>query len=249
MSTPGGSAPDGSWQWGSRGNYTDDADEAMSAATGGAMGGITDSIAGWDGVVDDLADLANQVRDGQLDMNDRLDLLESVAGYCQLFMSKNWRVKGGSYITLPFDAQIGPNKGAVPHQNGIRLSKKGLWRVAAHVSFYPPPANWFTGASAVGIDVVISVVTTTGVVYSEEAYPLVVTSLGSETAAFAHTLVVPTDEQYVATVKVKHPKDWAWIYGGTLRSSLTANKWDNGTDNAVVLPVAPDGGELTGAPA
>lgn len=189
--------------------------------------------------LDDFADY-------QLGMTDRQDLLEGVSGYCNLFMGRNWRVRGGSRITLPFDTLLGPPKGATPDAGGIRLGGKGLWRADCQVSFYPAPSNWFTGSGAVSLQVFLQVATLAGVRYTEHEFDIVVTQHGAETAAFSHTFVIPTDDAYRVIVQVQHPKDWHWVYGGTLRSSLSVNRWDTGTSNAVVLPTAPDGGELTG---
>lgn len=246
MTSPDGASPDGSLALGLfAAAQALTAEDALAAATGGALGGFEDAQESWWGHEDDVAQQLSDFHDSQLDMLDRLDLLEGVSGYCNLFMGKNWRVKGGSRVTLPFDTQLGPAKGATPEAGGIRLGGKGLWRADCHVSFYPAPSNWFTGAGAVSLQVFLQVSTLAGVRYTEHEFDIVITQHGAETAAFSHTFVIPTDDAYRVIVQVQHPKDWHWVYGGTLRSSLSVNKWDNGTSNAVVLPTAPDGGELT----
>ncbi|MDM7488699.1 hypothetical protein QT969_10390 [Rhodococcus sp. CSLK01-03] len=220
--------------------------QAIAESTGGRLGGYEGAQQELKAVIDPIKQVVGDLQDGQLELNDRLDLLEAVNGYCALYMGMNWAVAGGHRVTLPFDSQLGPRKGADPFQNGILLASKGLWRADALVSFYPPPANWFSGASSVSIQVYLSVVAATGgATYTEHEYNMVVTSLGAETAAFSHTFVIPADGAYFVRVQVNHPKDSASVYGGTVRSALTANKWDNSAENAVVAPTVPDGGTLS----
>ncbi|MGY2060374.1 hypothetical protein ACW9HQ_36390, partial [Nocardia gipuzkoensis] len=182
-------------------------------------------------------------RDGQADLGSRLDLLESVSGYQSLFMGKSWDVVGGKWVTLPFDEQLGPNKDADKFLNGIRFKSKGLWRSDAHVTFAPAPPAW--GGNAVPAQVLVEVKQVGDLkTYTAHEYDIVITQLGAETAAFSHTFVIPEDDQFFVTVSVYHPKSSATVYGGTLRSALSVNRWDLGTNNAVVKPTVPNGGSL-----
>ena len=240
MTTPGGDAPDGAYVIGSR--FGSDETEAGIRAKlrGGTLNGYEDSQMQWQGLTSDLAELADEIRDGQLDLIDRIDLLEGVEGYCSTFLGKNWNVAPGQRIKLPFDVQLGPNKGAVPYNDGIRLLSKGLWRSDCHVSFYKSPG----AAIAASVHVMVCRVSD-DTVYSEHEYDIVVTASGAETAAFSHTFVISSNDNFYVRVEVKHNRNARHgVYGGTLRSALSVNKWDNGTSNNVVLPVAPEGGNL-----
>lgn len=243
MTTPGGYPnPDVAFVWGSGSSYGQDITEASAHALmrGETLTGYTDAQDSWKGLVSDLADLSDQVRDDQLGLNDRLDLLDGVNGYCSLFMSQNWSVAQNQLLTLPFDSQLGPAKGAEPHSDGILLKTKGLWRADAHVT-----ADRMT-SSSFSAQVYVSVMNvTSGAVFTEHQFDIVLTSSGSETAAFSHTFVIPTDDTFVVRARFQHNRNARLkVFGGTLRSALSVNKWDSRTDNALVLPDAPDGGEL-----
>lgn len=251
MTSPGGLAPDGAWVVGGR--YGQDITEASAKAAirGQSVGGYEDAQATLKALSDDLDGNINGVRDGQLDLSDRIDLLEGVQGYCNLFLSKNWQISGnGTRITLPFDTQLGPNKGANPwNGQGIRLLTKGLWRADAHVSFMPPAPSWLTGVSSVTVQAWIKVVSTAGGAnsgaFTEAEYDAAITSVSPETISFSHTFVVPSDDAYAVCVQVAQPQSGLiGLYGGTVRSALSVNKWDNGTSNAVVAPVVDNGGTL-----
>lgn len=85
--------------------------------------------------------------DGQLDINDRFDLLGTSA-YCAAYMYNNLRLGPGRNRALPFDSQIGPNNdaelvqvsrlhpesgsGTTPRDEWcIRLDRAGLWHANA----------------------------------------------------------------------------------------------------------------------
>ncbi len=238
MTTPGGSAPDGAYVVGSK-YGSDVTEDSVRAITRGAIGGFESAQDSWHGLTSDLADLADEIRDGQLDLMDRIDLLEGVYGYCNLFMSQNWLVAQQQLLTLPFDTQLGPSVGAVPLNGGIKLQHKGLWRADTLVSF-----DAVSGTTRAEVYITVWN-TTTDMMYSETRFDIVLTNAGSETAAFSKTFVIPTDNTYAVTVRVKHySSSRARVFGGTLRSALSVNKWSTNTDNNVDIPVAPDGGEL-----
>ncbi|WP_032380947.1 hypothetical protein [Rhodococcoides fascians] len=244
MTTPYGPPPDSALVFGGRYNQDITEESARNMMTGQAGTLYTDAGNSWIGVKDDVAGLAGEVKDGQLELTERVDLIESVSGYCSTFMSRNWTVAGNTRVTLPFDTQLGPNKGATPFQGGILMDSKGLWRCDAHVSFYPPTSGW--GTTTVSAAVFVSVYYIgTGTVYTEREFDIVISPQGAETAAFSDTFVIPTDNTFAVRVQVRHGKTSANIYGGTLRSALSVNRWDTGTANALVLDTAPDGGTLS----
>ena len=245
MTTPGQNAPDGAWQFGDRmgqemaGMTRED---IIAMMTGQARSDMNTAVGGWNGMTADVDDLAEQVHDVQLELGERVDLLDGVRGYCSTYLGSNWLVPGNQGKQLPFDAQLGPAKGAAPQSGGIRLLEKGLWRADAHVGFQVQ-SGWFTGAARAVVYLTVRVAATWET-YSQREYSLVVGRAGDETAAFSHTFVVPEDDTYIVTVDMFHQNTRQYVFGGTLRSALSVNKWDFRVTNAVVAPTVPDGGTL-----
>ncbi|GAB4584393.1 hypothetical protein [Nocardia sp. IFM 10818] len=247
MTAPNGFVPDGAYVVTSKYGQDINKDAVMGMVTGGARTKYNAAAGQWGGEFDKLAALAEKVKDGQREMKDRLDLLEGVSGYMSLFMGNNWKITGRKDCLLPFDQQLGPAKGVEMYQGGVKFLSKGLWRADTHVTWGQAPSGWFSGGP-VNATVTLAVYRITGgekVLYTAHAFDLVITTQGPETAAFSHTFVIPADNAYSAEVAVYHQKDdTATIFGGTLRSSFSVNRWDVGTENAVVKPTVPDGGTL-----
>ena len=99
----------------------------------GFLAGIADALRGvvraplFQGVADAF-------EDGQSALVDRLDLLDGVRGYCQAYMSRNVNGEWGVNNTrqLPFDAPLGPSKGAHVDaaKGGIVMDEAGLWTIS-----------------------------------------------------------------------------------------------------------------------
>ncbi len=241
MTAPDGGIPEGSLLPGLfRAMQLQTEDEALAGATGGALGGFQEAQESYWAFESELADTAEETRDEQLDLNERMDLLEGVNGYCNLFMSANWLVAQNQLLALPFDTQLGPNVGAEPHDGGILLLTRGLWRADALITCDKMTSSNFRA------EIYISVVSaSSGEVYSESRYDIVLTPSGSESAAFSKTFVIAVDEAYIVKVRIRHNRTARLrVYGGTLRSALSVNKWSNNVTNNVEIPEAPDGGEL-----
>lgn len=249
MTTPYASPPDGAYVIGDESQWGQGLTEAevIARISGQAELNYNAAAGEWGGTYDELIQLSNAVEEGQLELGGRVDLLEAVAGYGSCFMGKNWEIPGSTIYTLPFDTQLGPSKDVLFEQNGIKVLTKGLWRADAMVTLFPPPPNWFSGASAVGVTFYLSVYSADGAaLYSEKQHNAVANSYGAESASWSHTFVVPEDDEYVVKVRMGHPQSSAAkVYGGTMRSALSVNKWDVGTANAVVAPTVPDGGTLS----
>ncbi|MGN0123762.1 MAG: hypothetical protein ACI38R_11045 [Rhodococcus sp. (in: high G+C Gram-positive bacteria)] len=241
MTSPDGALPAGSLAPGLfAAAQAQTAEEAKRAATGGALGGFEDAQESYWGFESDVAGIAEQLRDEQLDLNDRVDLLEGVNGYCNTFMSANWLVAQNQLLALPFDTQLGPNIGAIPFDGGIRLLTKGLWRADAIVTCDKMTSSNFSA------QVYITVLQiTTGAVYSDTRYDIVLTPSGSESAAFSKTFVIPTADAYMVKARIQHNRTARLrVFGGTLRSALSVNKWSNNTEHNVEIQDPPDGGDL-----
>lgn len=243
LTTPNGYPnPDVAYVWGSGSGYGQDITEssALALMRGQTLTGYEDAQDSWKHLESDVADLSDQIRDEQLDLNDRMDLLEGVTGYCNTFMSKSWSIASQTRLVLPFDTQLGPNIGAEPFDNGIKLDTRGLWRADSLVTF--PQTSGGEYSAGIYLTVHNHVLNTT---YSESLYAVVVTDGGPATVAFSKTFVIPDDDTFMVTADV-----WQGttvrvpVLGGTQWSALSVNKWSNNTDHNVDLPNPPEGGEL-----
>lgn len=94
---------------------------------------------GIKGVVNSLSslfrpvyDAGQEMRDGQVELNRRTDLLSPLLEYGSAYMGtlKGWDVTGA----MPFRSQIGPMRGCRIDGDGIRLEKAGLWDIRAQIT-------------------------------------------------------------------------------------------------------------------
>lgn len=172
--------------------------------------------------------------DGQLALNDRLDLLTDVSGYCSTYQDRNWRVGGGTR-KIPFGKQLGPYKNAHPGDDGIYLDAPGTWRIDA-------TATVGGGSGSGACRFIISVRDPDGEIYSEQWLDASYMST-SRTWAWNTTVVIPGTGYHVR-VYWGHPALWWTLYGGTHRSRLSVNRWDMNTGDFVPDTDVPDGGNL-----
>ncbi|MDG3012446.1 hypothetical protein G4X40_20100 [Rhodococcus sp. D2-41] len=139
MTTPGGHAPDGAWVVGSR--YGQDiteasAEELMTRPGRTAYEAAAGSFREWREQY--RSSIAN-MKDGQLALNGRTDLLKNVSGYGCAVMGRNWQLPHGSMVVMPFDRQVGPTKHVSivsedQYHGRLCLKAGGLWRVDALLS-------------------------------------------------------------------------------------------------------------------
>lgn len=104
--------------------------------TTGLLGGIADALRGVfnpRGAFADVGRAAKEIRDGQLDLNERTDLLSPLLDYGSCFApDDNTRLHGSGYIN--FSRQIGPTRGCRVEGDRLVLEDKGLWDIRAHVT-------------------------------------------------------------------------------------------------------------------
>lgn len=107
-----------------RGNFV----SQLTKGIGDALRGIFDPN-GW---FAHIGQAAAPFRDGQLELNHRIDLLSPLLDYGSACMDtlKGWDVTG----TMPFRSQIGPMRGCRIDGDGIRLEEKGLWSIWAQIT-------------------------------------------------------------------------------------------------------------------
>lgn len=221
---------------------------AGAQALGMVVSTVIDTISGaiqW--VVDGIASLfgvgdaqflpgsnLEAVRDQQLALNERVDLLADVSGYCSTYQDKNWRVGSGTR-QIPFGKQLGPYKNAHPGDGGIYLDAPGTWRIDA-------TATVAGGNGSGPCRFIISVRDPEGQIYSEQWLDAERLST-SKTWAWNTTVVIP-EPGYHVRVYWGHPALWWTLKGGTHLSRLSVNRWDLTTGDFVRDEDVPDGGDL-----
>lgn len=118
---------------------------SVAAAIQSGITGIVEAITGiTGGGLFDLENWASNVRDGQLDLNGRVDLLSPLQEYGSCYAAGQ-----GDLINtgrVPFNRQIGPMTGCHlwPEMNAIVLDSPGLWDIRARLGF-----SWTIGGNAV----------------------------------------------------------------------------------------------------
>lgn len=217
----------------------DGAHTALGGMLNFVVGGIADAISGIGSIGSlfrPIGDAVKPIRDGQLDITKRTDLLEDVQGYAHAYMTKNinaqWNL-GNNWRFLPFDGQLGPAKGARVRSDGrVEMGSKGLWLILAKIH---GRETSYTGGAAVTLRV--RVFAPNGDQYSD-SYTRGTTMTG--VTAFASDkdngsvvtsfpVVVPGPGYYVRVDAWSSA--WRWWDGGTRLSSLSVIKQSNETTN------------------
>ena len=192
----------------------------------GFLAGIADALRG---VVRAplFQDVADAFEDGQAALRDRLDLLDGVRGYCQAYMSRNVNGEWGTNNTrqLPFDAPLGPSKGAHVDaaKGGIVMDEAGLWTISlmctARQTSYT--SSWLDTDS---VRVTLRVHRPDGAVYSQKLLQY----LAGKSAVTPTVSVPVTVDQpgFYITVEA-YSSRWRWWDGGTRYSALAVVKHDN----------------------
>ena len=205
----------------------DDAMGKMAAALrDGLVQGFADALRG---VVRAplFQDVADAFEDGQAALTGRLDLLDGVRGYAQAYMSRNVNGEWGVNNTrmLPFDAPLGPSKGAHVDaaKGGIVMDEAGLWTISlmctARQTSYS--SSWLDTDS---VRVTLRVHRPDGSVYSQKLLQY----LAGKSAVTPTVSVPVTVDQpgYYVTVEA-YSSRWRWWDGGTRYSALAVVKHDD----------------------
>ena len=175
---------------------------------------------GWEQVADAF-------EDGQTALKNRLDLLDGVRGYAQAYMSRNVNGEWGTNNTriLPFDAPLGPSKGAHvdASKGGIVMDEAGLWTISLMCT-----ARWTSYTSSWldtdSVRVTLRVHRPDGSVYSEKLLQYL-----AGKSAVSPTVSVPVvvDEPGFYVTVEGYSSRWRWWDGGTRYSALAVVKHDN----------------------
>lgn len=103
---------------------------------GGIFGGFLSIFQGGSGpswLPSGVRDAAVQIRDGQLDLNDRQDLLDNLLNMGRTYCSATRQYSANTWTKMPFDSQLGVLRECEIIPGGIRLLKKGQWNIWAQV--------------------------------------------------------------------------------------------------------------------
>lgn len=196
-----------------------------NSLVGKVVKGIADALKGV--APPGFQGVADAFEDGQAALIGRLDLLDGVRGYAQAYMSKNVNGEWGTDNTrqLPFDAPLGPSKGAHVDaaKGGIVMDEAGLWTISLMCT-----ARWTAYTSSWSdtdsVRVTLRVHRPDGSVYSEKMLQYL-----AGKSAVSPTVSVPVIVNQPGTyVTVEgYSSRWRWWDGGTRYSALAVVKHDN----------------------
>lgn len=182
---------------------------------GGALSGIADFFSGrWEDV--------DTVVDGQLDLNDRVDLLSPLQDYGSCYASGSGNLINTGKV--PFNKAIGPMTNCHLASSGIVLEDKGLWDVRARLAF-----SFTIGGGGIAWEIRV-VKDSDGSLFSvQKDY---VTDPGSCTREINTTVVVP-DAGYRAEVWITTLVLGRATVGGPSQNRLTAQHITRSTVNPI----------------
>lgn len=213
---------------------------ARGSLVGNILGGIANAIRGVfspGSIFAPIGDAIKPIRDGQLDLEHRTDLLEGVQGYAYAYMSKNINAQwsfSDNWRFLPFDGQLGPAVGARVRSDGrVEMGSAGLWTVYAKIH---GRGTSFSGDTSITMRV--RVFRPNGNFHSEsyvrgttigDTGPLNTTFTRPGSLVNVFPVVVPGPGYYVRVDA--WTAAWRWWDGGTQLSMLAVLKQSNNVEN------------------
>lgn len=168
------------------------------------------------------------IRDGQLDLMDRADLLSPLLDYGSTYLARRQTGNG----VLDLSSQIGPMRGCRVSGSGIQLLDKGLWDIRFHqiVSY---DLNIFSQA----VEYTLQVITPSGEVFSQQS--TFVEDQGANTHVIVSSVVVP-EPGYRVQVRVSRTSGAREHLRGPKNSRLvvqhisreTHGQWGSGSEDS-----------------
>lgn len=146
------------------------------------------------------ADYANAIRDGQIDLNDRTDLLSPLLDYRSVSTPPSGSDAMHGSGRIPFDFQIGPFQGVSKEPSMLILDDKGLWDLRAQVT-----ASYMNNPLAQQVKVWLRVLRPDGSVFSQQAH--YAETMNSVTIPIVSSVCVP-EAGYKVDV-------WVWAQSGS----------------------------------
>lgn len=119
--------------WGSRDNFFTNIIGGIGQALVDGLRGVVSTVSS---LFNPVRKAATQIRDGQLDLKGRTDLLDQLLNYGSVYVgSRAGRLRSAQWHRVNFDSQISTEmRGCeVVPDGGIRLLNKGMWDLRAHI--------------------------------------------------------------------------------------------------------------------
>ncbi|KAA0916469.1 hypothetical protein [Dietzia sp. ANT_WB102] len=220
--------------------------DAFAAGLNGVINGLIDMVLGrYEGSFPAFVD-------GQIAINERFDLLQSISGYGTAYMTLNyWMGSGGGGgldergLEIPFRDYLGPHKNCELVLGPAGSNETGHWRLLA-------PGTWRAEVRVTGLTLetdarlILEVCTPDGTPYSRAIFAKgAFNGTQRRSLAVSHTFVVE-DDGY--TVHARWTKQASLakqkLLGGTELSSFTLSRWDIDTTDYANAPEVPDGPEI-----
>lgn len=208
--------------FGKAGNLLFSAISDVTGALFGIIGGIANAVVpSW--LPGPVQQQAQQIRDGQRDLLDRVDLLSPLLDRCSMTTpNMHHRIGNGR---LPFTEKLGPSRGVTIMDNGsIRLDERGAWEMSTTVT-----ASWMNILRP-NVQVYLRVLNPDGginSVYSEQGYWMTTTN---EVTMTIVSSVVIEEPGYFVDVYVISPSDRAF-WGGEKWTRLNVSHISNDPEN------------------
>ena len=232
------------------------AELARQVFSGGILSGFVSLGEGIGQAIDDIANALfggfiqndhpalDRIRDGQLALNERLDLVALISGYAVAYMKANRYKDRGKWVQMEFDGQLGPVKNATVENDGITLAQ-GTWVIDAQCT-HDHHVDRLTSR------IRIEVTKPDGTVYSvKDAYGEVLPNKWT-TRQVHHTIVAEHPGYKVRVWTYYNVGTFLGAYprllwrGGTALSHLSVHRLDQDTSNAVVEESVPTIGSEQG---
>lgn len=255
MTTPGGNFPDdaissddltplqgldeASW----RANISGQAVGGFNAGHVNLLGVLGDTIT--QGLIDvaealfgpfseDETTAVQHIQDGQLALNNRLDLMGDISGYAVAYIPINYYRNANYFFNVPFYSRVGPQKNATVNGDGTITLAKGTWRIFALMT-----SDQHNNLISI---MRIEVLRPNGSIYSYKESQQNVNANKWNTYQIYHPVVLP-DAGYKVRVRFRYnrgPGLNLYFRGGTHLSHLAVDRMDLNSDNAVVDENVPD---------
>lgn len=215
---------------------------SIGAAIGQALEDVANALFG--GFVQSDHPALDKIRDGQHELNHRLDLVDLISGYAVAYMKANRYKDRGRWVLMEFDGQLGPVKNATVENDGITLAE-GTWVIDAQCTHDHH-------VDRLSSRIRIEVLRPDGSVYSrKDAYGEVLPNKWT-TRQVHHTIVAEHPGYQVRVWTYYNVGTFLGIYnrllwrGGTALSHLSVHRLDQSTENAVVEENVPTIGSEQG---
>lgn len=186
----------------------------------------------------------DKIHDGQLDLRNRLDLVEGISGYAVAYMRENRFKDRNKWVLMEFNGQVGPTKNASVTNNGITLAQ-GTWVINAQCT-HDQHVDRMTSC------IRIEILRPNGTQYSiKEAYGEVFPDKWT-TRQVSHNVVIPGPGYRVRVWTYYNVGTFIGVYnrllwlGGTHLTHLMAHRLDLDASNAVVEENVPTVGSSSG---